>query len=77
MQRLWLKDPAISRPERWLIEDAGYLRSMHRTLDLVFGHGSKTCLGTPIAMTELNKIFLELSHQTLRRQALESRPVSP
>ncbi|KAL6713086.1 hypothetical protein ACLMJK_009207 [Lecanora helva] len=54
------RDPEIFRPERWLIDDEERLKSMRRTLDLVFGHGSTKCLGVPIAMTELNKIFFEL-----------------
>jgi len=66
LSKLFGEDPAIFRPERWLIEDVERLRSMRRTLDLVFGHGSTRCLGTPIAMTELNKIFFEVSHQPVR-----------
>lgn len=63
LDKLFGEDPAIFRPERWLIEDVECLRSMHRTLDLVFGHGPTRCLGTPIAMTELNKIFFEVSYE--------------
>jgi len=66
MNKIFGEDPAIFRPERWLIDDVECLSSMHRTLDLVFGHGSTRCLGTPIAMTELNKIIFEVCHHFVR-----------
>jgi cytochrome P450 len=54
------KDTDIFRPERWLIDDKGLLRQMHRTLELVFGYGGSKCLGVNMAYMELNKIIFEV-----------------
>jgi cytochrome P450 len=53
-------DPEVFRPERWLIEDQVQLKRMHRVHELIFGHGSTKCMGVPIAMLGLNKIFVEV-----------------
>lgn len=59
-------DVEVFRPERWLIDDADRLREMHKTHELIFGYGNTKCLGVPIAMMNLNKIFVEVSSIYLR-----------
>jgi cytochrome P450 len=58
-------DPQVFRPERWLEEkydDGGtQLAAMAKVQELVFGHGMTRCLGIPIAMMKLNKMFVEVS----------------
>ncbi|KAJ2998449.1 hypothetical protein NUW58_g314 [Xylaria curta] len=57
-------DPHVFRPERWLPEshddDGAQLAAMAKVQELVFGHGMTRCLGIPIAMMNLNKMFVEL-----------------
>jgi cytochrome P450 len=53
-------DPNIFRPERWLDSPPDKLREMERQSELTFGYGRSKCLGQPIAMMELNKVFVEL-----------------
>ncbi|KAI1770582.1 cytochrome P450 [Hypoxylon cercidicola] len=54
------QDSDVFRPERWLdISDEKY-REMSQTVNQVFGWGRWQCLGKPVAMLELNKIFVEL-----------------
>ncbi|KAH0435755.1 cytochrome P450 [Colletotrichum camelliae] len=57
-------DPHVFRPERWLQEsyddDGAQLAAMAKVQELVFGHGMTRCLGIPIAMMNLNKMFVEL-----------------
>jgi cytochrome P450 len=54
-------DPEIFRPERWLVEDKDLLLRMQKVHELIFGYGNTKCLGIPIAMMNLNKIFVEVS----------------
>ena len=58
-------DPHVFRPERWLAEnyddDGVRLAAMAKVQELIFGHGMTRCLGIPIAMMNLNKIFVEVS----------------
>lgn len=60
----WGSDADTFRPERWLEAqadaDRDRLRRMNAIVDLDFGFGKYQCLGKPIAMMELNKIFVEL-----------------
>ncbi|KAK1979162.1 cytochrome P450 [Colletotrichum cereale] len=69
---IWGVDAQEFRPERWLAEDQGgttpeqKLREMESTIELVFSYGRYQCLGRPVALIELNKIFFEL----LRRYEL-------
>jgi cytochrome P450 len=53
-------------PERWLnfgdtTEEKARERKMRSTVDLVFASGKYTCPGRPVAMIELNKIYVEVS----------------
>jgi cytochrome P450 len=54
-------DADVFRPERWLVAEGDGLARMQKTADLVFGYGKYQCLGRPIAMMELNKVFVEVS----------------
>ncbi|KAB8342828.1 hypothetical protein FH972_022426 [Carpinus fangiana] len=67
-------DPDVFRPERWLTDDADLVLRMTQVLELIFGHGTTKCLGAPIALMNLNKIFVEL----LRRFDIETiDPLKP
>jgi cytochrome P450 len=61
-------DPQVFRPERWLIDDEAKLKEMTQVQELIFGYGTTRCLGIPIAMMNLNKIFVEVS--SLQRVAM-------
>ena len=59
------KDADQYRPERWLefgdgAEEKAREKKMRSTVDLVFASGKYTCPGRPVAMIELNKIFVEV-----------------
>ncbi|KAJ0307046.1 hypothetical protein COL5a_009483 [Colletotrichum fioriniae] len=70
------EDAGEFRPERWLVgegegedeekEEDGTtpaekkLREMEATIELVFSYGRYQCLGRPVALMELNKVFVEL-----------------
>ncbi len=53
-------DADMFRPERWLTSGGVKLTRMQKTADLVFGYGKYMCLGKPVAMLELNKVFVEV-----------------
>lgn len=55
------QDASIFRPERWLNADPALLEVMSETVSLVFSSGKWQCIGKPVAMMELNKIFVEVS----------------
>lgn len=57
---IWGNDADVFRPERWLEADDDRERIMNGVVDLAFGYGKYSCLGKPIAMMELNKIFVEV-----------------
>ncbi|KAH9989602.1 putative benzoate 4-monooxygenase cytochrome P450 [Xylariaceae sp. FL0662B] len=59
-------DPEIFRPERWLTNDQEKLQQMNQVYELIFGWGTTRCLGIPIALMNLNKIFVEVSHSVSR-----------
>ncbi|OCL11726.1 cytochrome P450 [Glonium stellatum] len=53
-------DFALFRPERWLNASGETLQSMERDAELTFGYGRFKCLGQPVALIELNKVFVEI-----------------
>ncbi|SPO01775.1 related to pisatin demethylase (cytochrome P450) [Cephalotrichum gorgonifer] len=53
-------DAALFVPERWLEANAARFAEMAGVVDLVFSTGKYKCLGMPVALMELNKIFVEL-----------------
>lgn len=53
-------DTEVFRPERFLECDDKQKTYMLKTIDLIFGYGRWLCLGKPLAMIELNKIFVEV-----------------
>jgi cytochrome P450 len=54
------EDADMFRPERWLVNDTEKLARMSKTVDLVFGYGKYQCLGRPVALLELSKVFVEV-----------------
>ncbi|OAA58727.1 Cytochrome P450 [Cordyceps fumosorosea ARSEF 2679] len=59
-QDIWGADASEFRPERWLDSTGEALRRMEGTLELIFSHGRWQCLGRPIALIELNKVFVQM-----------------
>ncbi|KAI0023898.1 cytochrome P450 [Xylariomycetidae sp. FL0641] len=59
-KEIWGPDADVFRPGRWLEASEAELKKMNIVVDLDFGFGKYQCLGKPIAMMELNKIFVEL-----------------
>lgn len=56
------EDADVFRPERWLEGDGDSDKTqMARSVDLVFGSGRNSCLGRPLALMELNKVFFEVN----------------
>ncbi|EXJ63632.1 uncharacterized protein A1O5_11393 [Cladophialophora psammophila CBS 110553] len=53
-------DSDLFSPEQWLRTQGEQLRAMENTIELEFGQGKWGCLGKPIALLELNKVFVEL-----------------
>jgi cytochrome P450 len=75
-------DVNVFRPERWLeaaaADDGGArLKEMQAAVDLVFGFGKYQCLGKQIALTELNKVFVEVSCPLHGLQRTLHAPGSP
>ncbi|KAM0324813.1 hypothetical protein ACHAQA_007779 [Verticillium albo-atrum] len=59
-KKIWGDDADEFRPERWLEGPAEKIRELDSTLDLVFSYGRWQCLGRPVALMELGKVFFEL-----------------
>ncbi|KFA77850.1 hypothetical protein S40288_09765 [Stachybotrys chartarum IBT 40288] len=53
-------DAETFNPDRWLVSDRETLFRRNNTLDLIFHSGKWHCLGKPVALTEFNKMFVEL-----------------
>lgn len=60
------EDAAVYRPERWLGPDTERIAAMSNTVDLVFSVGKYQCLGKPVALMEINKVFVEVSAEHAR-----------
>ena len=58
---LWGSDAEIFRPERWLEASPEKLQEMQTASDLVFSAGKYLCLGKPVAIMEMSKLFVEVS----------------
>ena len=63
MNEVFLPDPKIFRPERWLEADPEHLRNMERVHELVFNWGFTRCLGIRLASTMTSKFFVEVGSQ--------------
>ncbi|KAK7430663.1 hypothetical protein QQZ08_002706 [Neonectria magnoliae] len=57
---VWGVDAGEFRPERWLDSAPDKLKEMESALDLIFSYGKWQCLGRPVALMELNKVYVEL-----------------
>lgn len=55
------EDSELYWPDRWIGVSAEKARVMENTVELVFGQGKWGCLGKPISLLELNKVFVEVS----------------
>ena len=59
-QDVYGSDADVFRPERWLRADQEKLKEMEMVHSLIFSYGNSKCLGIPIAMMNLNKIFVQV-----------------
>lgn len=59
-KELFGADPDVFRPERWLGVSPAQRDRMTSVVDLSFGHGRYICSGKPLAVMELNKVYVEL-----------------
>lgn len=57
-------DASLFLPERWLEADSAKFSAMSGVVELVFSVGKWGCLGKPVALMELNKIFVEVSRMS-------------
>jgi cytochrome P450 len=60
-KKIFGEDADLFRPERWLEAKGEQLAQMTSTADLIFHYGKFQCLGKPVALMELNKIYVEVS----------------
>ncbi|UPL04224.1 hypothetical protein LCI18_015158 [Fusarium solani-melongenae] len=60
---IWGSDAGEFRPERWIESPPEKIKEMESALDLIFSYGRWQCLGRPVALMELNKIYFELFRQ--------------
>jgi cytochrome P450 len=58
---IWGADAGEFRPERWLESEGEKLKEMESALELIFSYGRWQCLGRPVALMELNKVYVEVS----------------
>lgn len=71
-KEIYGEDAELFRPERWLEAEGEALATMLSTSDLIFHYGKYQCLGKPVALMELNKIYVEVCifHDGFDAQAL-------
>lgn len=55
------RDAELYWPDRWIGSDEEKVQAMDNTVNLVFSQGRWGCLGKPINLLELNKVFVEVS----------------
>jgi cytochrome P450 len=60
-KKIFGEDADVFRPERWLDASPEKIKEREQAVDLVFGTGRFRCLGSSVALIELNKIFVEVS----------------
>jgi cytochrome P450 len=60
-KKIFGEDADVFRPERWLDASPEKIKEREQAVDLVFGSGRFRCLGSSVALIELNKIFVEVS----------------
>ncbi|RBR15426.1 hypothetical protein FVER53590_09331 [Fusarium verticillioides] len=58
---IWGSDAGEFRPERWLESKGEKLRERESALELIFSYRRWQCLGRPVALMELNKVYVECS----------------
>ena len=58
--KVYGEDADVFRPERFTLADKAKRVEMMQTVEMVFGYGRYACLGKPVAMMELHKVFVEL-----------------
>jgi cytochrome P450 len=56
------KDSTSFRPERWLDASVEAYAKMEKFQEFVWGYGKYVCLGKRVALIELNKTLVEVSH---------------
>lgn len=59
-RKIFGEDADVFRPERWLEAQGERLARMNGAAELIFHYGKWQCLGKPVALMELNKIFVEV-----------------
>lgn len=61
-KKIFGHDADLFRPERWLEAEGDQLAKMKSTAEMIFHSGRFQCLGKPVALMELNKIYVEVSN---------------
>ncbi|KAJ6785847.1 hypothetical protein PWT90_08722 [Aphanocladium album] len=74
-KKIFGEDADMFLPERWLGVDTHRVEAMSRVVDLVFSAGKYQCLGKPVALMELNKIFVELMRRFEFAMARPEKPI--
>ncbi|RSL52120.1 hypothetical protein CEP53_008193 [Fusarium sp. AF-6] len=74
-KKIFGNDAALFVPERWLEAEPEQVESMSEVVNLVFSSGKYQCLGKPVALMELNKIFVELLRRFDFAMARPERPL--
>lgn len=63
--KIFGEDVEVFRPERWLEASQEKHREMTQVVDMVFGHGRWMCAGKPVALMELNKVFVQVRRHAI------------
>lgn len=71
-KKIFGEDASLFLPERWIEAEPEKAAEMASVVDLVFSTGKYLCLGKPVALMELNKIFVEVSmHLVIKYREVE------